>query len=254
MRCFIVAIDQHAAHERIRLERLLQHLATEVRSGGATVKKVSGEGVALRLTSAEQKFFKEVPLALPLFRRWGLTCALQADSSSYVVHAMITTVPDLLANRLAFEHPELERAFHDYVGTLIDRAACDFTIGVFLDNLEDQAMELANVLRWCPPRFVDLAKSNACRGQSVQVETFQRRASSVVYVPPRPFKFAGAIMFNDPLSLSQCQNLVQDLGRTRDPFHCAHGRPSLSVLCEISFNTNLDMVHRLMGDRDRGPK
>jgi hypothetical protein len=172
-RCFIVVIDQHAADERIRLESILNDLTAQVCSGGAASKALIGDGAALRLTPAEQKFFSQVPLAVPLLHRWGLTCVLQADSDSSVPkHALITTVPKLLANRLAFEHPEVERAFHDYVGNLIDRAASDAAIRALLQKFEGDIAEPTNVLSWCPPRFIDLAKSNACRGQSLLVEIF----------------------------------------------------------------------------------
>jgi DNA mismatch repair protein MLH3 len=37
-------------------------------------------------------------------------------------------------------------------------------------------------------------------------------------------------MFNDKLSDHRCTQLLRQLARTRDPFHCAHGRPSMTVL------------------------
>jgi hypothetical protein len=171
-RYFIVVIDQHAADERIRLESILNDLTVQVCSGGATSKALVGDGATLRLTPAEQKFFNQVPLAVPLLHRWGLTCVLQAELDfSMRKHALITTVPKLFANRMAFENSEVERAFHDYVGNLIDRAASDATIGALLERFELQIVQSPNVLSWCPPRFIELAKSNACRGQPLRVET-----------------------------------------------------------------------------------
>ena len=41
-----------------------------------------------------------------------------------------------------------------------------------------------------------------------------------------------AIMFNDSLSLEECETLVDKLARTRFPFICAHGRPSMVPLVE----------------------
>jgi len=34
----------------------------------------------------------------------------------------------------------------------------------------------------------------------------------------------GAIMFNDPLSIEQCERLMIQLSETAFPFQCAHGR------------------------------
>ncbi|TCD69227.1 DNA mismatch repair protein [Steccherinum ochraceum] len=61
-------------------------------------------------------------------------------------------------------------------------------------------------LRHCPPHLLDLVNSKACRG---------------------------AIMFNDPLTLEQCERLVGQLARTDAPFQCAHGRPSLVPLVRV---------------------
>lgn len=35
---------------------------------------------------------------------------------------------------------------------------------------------------------------------------------------------SGAIMFNDSLTLDQCERLVTQLAKTALPFQCAHGR------------------------------
>lgn len=34
----------------------------------------------------------------------------------------------------------------------------------------------------------------------------------------------GAIMFNDELSLNQCETIVRELAKCNFPFQCAHGR------------------------------
>lgn len=38
---------------------------------------------------------------------------------------------------------------------------------------------------------------------------------------------SGAIMFGDRLSSEQCSRLMRQLAETKQPFICAHGRPSL---------------------------
>jgi DNA mismatch repair protein MLH3 len=40
-------------------------------------------------------------------------------------------------------------------------------------------------------------------------------------------------MFNDPLSLDQCQRLVSQLSEAVFPFQCAHGRPSIAPLVSV---------------------
>ncbi|KAF8544187.1 hypothetical protein BDD12DRAFT_772791 [Trichophaea hybrida] len=43
----------------------------------------------------------------------------------------------------------------------------------------------------------------------------------------------GAVMFNDPLTLKECETLVQRLAQCKWPFMCAHGRVSMSPLMEL---------------------
>uniref|UniRef100_M4BWC3 MutL C-terminal dimerisation domain-containing protein n=1 Tax=Hyaloperonospora arabidopsidis (strain Emoy2) TaxID=559515 RepID=M4BWC3_HYAAE len=45
-------------------------------------------------------------------------------------------------------------------------------------------------------------------------------------------------MFGDRLSLTQCQELIEELKMCHLPFQCAHGRPSVVPLAEIC-NDNL---------------
>jgi DNA mismatch repair ATPase MutL len=41
-----------------------------------------------------------------------------------------------------------------------------------------------------------------------------------------------AIMFGDELTRAECCALLRHLARTQTPFRCAHGRPSVVVLCQ----------------------
>ncbi|KAF9215154.1 DNA mismatch repair protein [Podila verticillata] len=43
----------------------------------------------------------------------------------------------------------------------------------------------------------------------------------------------GAIMFNDELTLEQCRQVIQNLGQCVFPFQCAHGRPSIVPLTVV---------------------
>lgn len=41
-------------------------------------------------------------------------------------------------------------------------------------------------------------------------------------------------MFNDPLTLEQCSELLENLVRCAFPFQCAHGRPSMVPIMDLS--------------------
>ncbi|KAL9713122.1 DNA mismatch repair protein [Leucoagaricus gongylophorus] len=74
----------------------------------------------------------------------------------------------------------------------------------------EQELLWLKALRSCPRSLLDLVNLKACRG---------------------------AIMFNDSLTLAQCEGLVQRLALTAFPFQCAHGRPSLVPLIELDPQT-----------------
>ena len=40
-------------------------------------------------------------------------------------------------------------------------------------------------------------------------------------------------MFNDPLAIEQCKELMERLAHTSVPFRCAHGRPSIVPLVDL---------------------
>lgn len=65
----------------------------------------------------------------------------------------------------------------------------------------------------CPQGIIDLLNSRACRG---------------------------AIMFNDSLTMEECQVLVKRLARCAFPFQCAHGRPSMVPILDLRAQADKD--------------
>ena len=43
----------------------------------------------------------------------------------------------------------------------------------------------------------------------------------------------GAIKFGDPLTLTECKDLLKSLTKCKLPFQCAHGRPSVVPLIQL---------------------
>ncbi|KAG0368069.1 DNA mismatch repair protein [Gamsiella multidivaricata] len=70
-------------------------------------------------------------------------------------------------------------------------------------SANDDASSWLRCIRGCPRGILDIVNSKACRG---------------------------AIMFNDKLSLAQCEGVVRSLAECKFPFQCAHGRPSIVPL------------------------
>ncbi len=78
-----------------------------------------------------------------------------------------------------------------------------------------------------PLQIRDVLNSLACHGKENSIYyffSFQSFFSSIV----------GAIKFGDELSSTQCAQLVRALGQCDVPFQCAHGRPLLAPLIELS--------------------
>lgn len=48
-------------------------------------------------------------------------------------------------------------------------------------------------------------------------------------------------MFNDPLTVQQCSDLVRRLAACVFPFQCAHGRPSMIPLVHLGEDSSLGL-------------
>jgi DNA mismatch repair protein MLH3 len=75
----------------------------------------------------------------------------------------------------------------------------------FVHYVGEHALSPDSTLR--PPAFMRVLASQACHG---------------------------AIRFGDELTRSQCETLLANLANTTAPFQCAHGRPSVAPLLDIT--------------------
>lgn len=55
-------------------------------------------------------------------------------------------------------------------------------------------------------------------------------------------------MFNDPLTMEQCNDLVKRLTDCAFPFQCAHGRPSMVPLVDLGTKSTLGPADTEVGD------
>ncbi|KAH9899633.1 hypothetical protein C8Q73DRAFT_329317 [Cubamyces lactineus] len=277
----LVLIDQHAADERVRVERFLRSLCEgfltacgtdccgsepaanlplgDLGRGGG--RGVGGEnedeneivGVQARavvppvnvlLTKHEARMVvrsREVRLA---FARWGVVfappsaeqqeiAALSEETNDGAPYSQVAVeaVPEVVADKL-LAGDELRDLIKGYLAKL----ESDGLEGLSIPNSLSQASGGSpkhgwqKALRYCPRQLVDLVNSKACRGT---FSDFPRPTLS------RSFdSLAGAIMFNDTLTLEQCKRLLDELSETALPFQCAHGRPSLVPLVDTGSDEN----------------
>ncbi|GAA5949089.1 hypothetical protein JCM21900_004855 [Sporobolomyces salmonicolor] len=218
----LVLFDQHAASERVRVEKFLERLCGRVARGeDVEVLYLTEVGEGEQATRSQygvvvsREEALELPSRLENFRRWGIGIALNPSSSHSTSAAAaendyaqvwLTTVPEVVSARLLAEPKTLQELVRSYLAQLREtgyRAR---------PGKEQEAKATREGSSWttavkdCPHVLLDLVNSKACRG---------------------------AIMFNDELSAEQAQALVARLADTTFPFQCAHGRPSLVPLINL---------------------
>ncbi|KAG2156312.1 hypothetical protein DEU56DRAFT_766489 [Suillus clintonianus] len=223
----LILIDQHAADERVRVERFLREICSGFLrhcegTGGVEVSELS-PAVPILLTRHEALRLASVDQVQSAFDRWGVRfegldkltsldseCAEDEASGGYV-QVFVRSIPAIVGDKLLV-NDELRDLVKGYLGTLESKEASPPNLSQQHDpdNLNDDESRWLKALRWCPQELLDLINSKACRG---------------------------AVMFNDPLSLEQCQRLVRHLAATAFPFQCAHGRPSLVPLTHVSIKS-----------------
>ncbi|KAJ9652935.1 DNA mismatch repair protein [Neophaeococcomyces mojaviensis] len=224
----LVLIDQHAADERVKVEHLIHtfHDETITLSTPIVFEVSPTEASLLEATK-------------PNFQRWhvfyDVTSAVQPAAQAKIAditkqQIRVTALPSAIAERCRLR-PQIvidilrEEIWSDRkrLTTSNVHRAKQLELEVTTEDLlcndrHSSHNQNALLTSYIPPRLLDLLNSRACRS---------------------------AIMFNDELTLSQCTNLVTSLSKCTLPFQCAHGRPSMIVLADLS---NLDELVPLAPD------
>ncbi|KAA8649178.1 hypothetical protein EYZ11_007431 [Aspergillus tanneri] len=200
----LVLVDQHAADERCRIEGLFEELFSSSKGDSRPIQTVSLERMVFEIPPTEKSLFVE---NTEYFGSWGFDYTVEQKAGEQSAFIFVHTIPVLIAERCRIE-PDL---VIEVIRTEIWKRE---ETGRLLGKT-DEGQGWVGRLKGCPQGLVDLLNSRACRT---------------------------AIMFNDKLTIDECQKLVQRLARCVFPFQCAHGRPSMIPL--------LVMAHELDGDGD----
>ncbi|KLT45528.1 hypothetical protein CC85DRAFT_325650 [Cutaneotrichosporon oleaginosum] len=198
----LVVIDQHAADERVAVEQILDALNEGFARNNMAITELE-DGVVRVVLSRQEVATLELPGVREVLRRWGIGLGDTAAQGEYTqVNALC--VPQLL-DRLGHKNAtELTRLLRLYLPELADSLPEIQVLTTLLDcGSRDGSHGWASVQRRMPLEMAELANSKACRG---------------------------AIMFGDRLQGDQCERLVAQLAVTRNPWICAHGRPTLAPL------------------------
>ncbi|KAI0650516.1 hypothetical protein C8Q79DRAFT_390579 [Trametes meyenii] len=223
--CALVLIDQHAADERVRVERFLQEACTGfLACCGDADSSMCGAHIRSRtlvppinvlLTEQEAQSIAHSSDVRSAFARWGVTLSAASVQRDVVAPSpgneaaysqiQVTTVPEVVADKL-LAGDELRDLIKGYLARLKMEGMEGVPYSMGFSQHDKTPHDWQRALRFCPRELVDLINSKACRG---------------------------AIMFNDTLSLEQCKNLLEKLSEAALPFQCAHGRPSLVPLVDV---------------------
>ncbi|KAI9447862.1 hypothetical protein H4582DRAFT_2093146 [Lactarius indigo] len=210
----LVLIDQHAASERIRVEGYLRdlchHFLDAGRAGNQNTFRIKLEPPRpVLLSRREASTLRSSTLILG---RWGLDLSWpenenrdrNTDQEVYE-QVLVHSVPQVVGEKL-LTGDELRNFLREHT----EQSGTDDVLpalGPEGQKIDQDSPTWHKALRWCPKGLLELVNSRACRG---------------------------AIMFNDALSIDQCERLVSQLAETVFPFQCAHGRPSLVALTGTS--------------------
>ena len=181
-RSLLLLWDQHAVHERINLEFLLNEWNTSCPAPAP---------ISIQLSSAED--VSVLVSTSSLCAKYGIGFSATEDKQTVIV----TDIPK------ALKHLPLE---------LLDDICTRIFQEIVELNFEDESYPLV------PTPVHKFLATQACRG---------------------------SIMFGQTLELETCRQLLGDLARCGAPFQCAHGRPSVHVLC----NVNIGRMHRTTGNK-----
>ena len=215
----LILIDQHAADERIRVEDLLSrvcdwssHTTSNNDNSSKTQTALLPSALLFEVSSQELPLFRKFR---SYFEQWGILYTIsesQSGESNSSCGLSIQSLPPLIAERCRLQ-PKilidlLRTEIWDSDSTSHFPHPATAPAPVESDSVRDPGIPswLTN-LHQMPRGMLSMLNSRACRS---------------------------AIMFNDHLELTECENLVRRLAETRFPFQCAHGRPSIIPLVALS--------------------
>ncbi|KAJ9104252.1 hypothetical protein QFC19_004069 [Naganishia cerealis] len=222
-------IDQHAADERIRVERFLGETLRDFQTTKviSTLPGVIAHTIKLPLEQVD--WLLERPERLALFEKWGFQISVATDPGMKTAnygYISVNSVPALLISRLGSTGgKDVKDIIAGYIAFL--QTQPDGCISSLVKTLRTPAVRSGGVdndglLRWMPKRMKELIDSKACRGRCMKVMNYDPVTRLIRHHCP-----VGAIMFNDPLTVDKRAFLIEQLSKTSFPFICAHGRPSI---------------------------
>lgn len=216
----LALIDQHAADERCRVEQLF----------GELLISESGDFGEVQATSVEPIMFEAPIIEKPLlkryrkhFRFWGIDYRIEQAASR--LHVFVHLLPALIAERCRTEPSLVTDLIRGDIWKCEESGSKLVSTAAHLDSNSGSTASWVKRLTDCPQGIIDLLNSRACRT---------------------------AIMFNDVLSIPECQQLVAQLSQCAFPFQCAHGRPSMVPILDMEVQDSSLLVNESLDSFELG--
>ena len=241
----LVLMDQHAADERIRVESLLAELCAPPLCRSASPNSrpdPQSPQSGIRTTILVKSISFDIPVQehrlfanqRSHFANWGILYDIKPAQQSSLISGssacrlIVKTLPEAIAERCRLDPNILTELMRNDVwkreeSTHIDRSI-DRTVSTISGHYASSSKESwLSRIHDCPQGIIDIVNSRSCRS---------------------------AIMFNDELTIDECQSLLQRLAESAFPFQCAHGRPSMIPLVDLAASTaDLDARSTAFGSR-----
>jgi DNA mismatch repair protein MLH3 len=204
----LVLVDQHAASERVNLESLLGDLCAPIdklspvatlRSNLRCTSSVGtipmDQALLFEVTTEESELLRT---HAPLFARFGILYDLRADNGGRFHQTLAArALPPAIAERCKLFPKLLIDLLRSEIWSRVDSGK---TLPAIRSEAPRAEQSWTERIGSCPKLLLDMVNSRACRS---------------------------AIMFNDVLSIQECEKLMARLANCAFPFMCAHGRVSM---------------------------
>ncbi|KAL5615321.1 hypothetical protein BROUX41_005368 [Berkeleyomyces rouxiae] len=205
----LVIVDQHAADERARLEELMASYFPSSPPNAPAHTEAVESALYFEVSAQEGDLLIQYQAH---FRNWGIhythstTKTRTPDLGStpkVLARIAITSLPPSIHARCIQDPALLITLLRAEIWAQTDSPGSSKPVP------RGGAGPHGFVARFrtCPVGILDLLNSRACRS---------------------------AVMFNDPLSHTQCCSLLDRLARCAFPFQCAHGRPAMVPLVDLA--------------------
>lgn len=151
----LILVDQHAASERVRVEKMLEEYCGAVAEGKEVKLRRFEKPIPVLIGRAELVSLSE---RLEEFSRWGIGLVLDTpaeDPTTDYAQIYLTSVPAVVADRLAVE-PRLQQGLiRSHLAQLVVAPPSTRILSMKASG---------SVVKDCPPVILDLINSKACRG------------------------------------------------------------------------------------------